>query len=151
MASPRNPPRGALRIVWKAHKIIWKFSGRRLGTRSMGMGVIELTTRGRRTGSARTVLLSCLDSPDGLVVAGTNAGLDQDPAWVQNLRVDPRAELATKAGGQLVTAEFLAGADHDDAWARFQAADDQYSRYATMLTRPVPIVRFGVRGDGGSP
>lgn len=137
-------------MIWKGHKIIWKFSGRRLGTRSMGMGVIELTTRGRRTGNARTVLLSCLDSPDGLVVAGTNAGLDQDPAWVQNLRMDPRAEIATKAGRHLVTAEFVAGADHDDAWSRFQAAHEQYVRYAALLTRPVPIVRFEVREDGGS-
>ena len=137
-------------MIWKAHKIIWKVSRRRLGTRSMGMGVIELTTRGHRTGNVRTVLLSCLDSPDGLVVAGTNAGLDRDPAWVQNLRMDPRAEIATKLGSELVTAEFLAGADHDVAWSRFQAADEQYVRYGALLTRSVPIVRLVVRGGGGS-
>jgi deazaflavin-dependent oxidoreductase (nitroreductase family) len=116
----------------------------------MGMGVIELTTRGHRSGSVRAVLLSYLDSPDGPLVAGTNAGLDRDPAWVQNLRAEPQAEFATRAGARLVTANFLAGADHDDAWSRFQAADAQYARYAAMLTRPVPIVRFEVRKDGGS-
>ena len=140
--SSSPPSRSALRFQWRAHKLIWRLSGGRLGRKVSGLPVLELTTTGRKSGEPRMILIWHLTDPGGPIIAGTNAGADYDPAWVKNLRANPAARM--RLGGTVtdVTAKFLEGPAHEAAWSRFLEADPTFGEYAKRLTRPVPLVQL---------
>ena len=59
--------------------------------------MIELTTTGRKSGQARTVLLtSPYQDGDTYVVVASRGGDDQHPAWFLNLRDNPTVEVSVK-------------------------------------------------------
>jgi F420H(2)-dependent quinone reductase len=140
MAGAPNRPR--MRLQWRLHKLLWRLSGGRLGTRVLGMPVLQLTTTGHRSGEPRTILITYVELDGRPVIAGTNAGADRDPAWVRNLRARPEATILRRGLTERIRAEFLEGADWERAWRLFEAADEGYKRYRAQLTRPIPIVRL---------
>ena len=82
-----------MRFQWRTHKLLWNLSGGRLGRRVAGMPVLELVTIGHKSGQERQILISYVGDDDAPLVVGSNAGRDVDPAWVKNLRVNPRARM----------------------------------------------------------
>ncbi len=62
-------------------------------------GWMLLTTRGRRTGLAREVLLPCVRTPDSIITMSTY-GMRSD--WIRNLRKDPAVRVT--CGGRVVPA-----------------------------------------------
>jgi deazaflavin-dependent oxidoreductase (nitroreductase family) len=106
---------------------------------AIGMPVLELVTTGRKTGRPRSILITYVDTPSGPAVAGTNAGAPTDPAWVKNLRVDPRAQV--RIGGRWWEAEgrFVEGPEWQEIWERFREHTG-YADYERMLARSIPIV-----------
>lgn len=54
---------------------------------------IRLTATGRTTGMAREVPLYAFEDGDRLVIVGSVGGAAKDPAWVGNLRAEPRAAV----------------------------------------------------------
>ena len=86
------------------HCAVLRVSGWRLGGRISELPVVLLTTRGRRSGKARTVPLMFLDE-DGYVLVGSNGGAVGDPGWVLNLRARPEATIEGAAGRVAVRAE----------------------------------------------
>lgn len=137
MESP--PPRSWMRFQWKAHKLVWNLSGGRLGSRAVGMPILELVTTGHRSGQARSILISYVETPDGLAIAGTNAGVDYDPAWVKNLSADKNARVRQQAKWREVRARFLEGPEWDAAWDLF-LEHSGYADYQRMTARHIPIV-----------
>ncbi len=130
-----------MRVVWKLHKLVWRASGGRLGRRMGGMPTLELTTTGHKFGERRTILIWYLDTGSGPAIVGTNAGASSDPAWVKNLRADPRGEVMIDGGRRPIVARFLDGDEHRMLWDRFKQANDAYAGYETMVTgRGIPIV-----------
>src|SRR5437867_7096888 len=67
-------------------------------------GWVLLTTRGRRTGLAREVLLPCARSKDTILVISTY-GWRSD--WIRNLRKDPRVRVARYGGSLVARAEVI--------------------------------------------
>jgi deazaflavin-dependent oxidoreductase (nitroreductase family) len=133
-------PRGILRLQWGLHRLVYRRSGGRIGTRVIGMPVLELTTTGRRSGEPRRVLLTYLDHEGGFLVAASNAGADRDPAWWRNLVEAP--EAAVRADGESfdVRARPLQGEERAAAWDRFVAADAGYGAYDAATDRDIPVV-----------
>jgi deazaflavin-dependent oxidoreductase (nitroreductase family) len=137
------PSRTTMRIQWKLHKLVWNLSGGRLGGRVVGMPVLELVTIGQRSGQQRHVLLTYVDEPSGPVVFGTNAGLDQDPAWVVNLRHAGALRMRTKGRWREVNpVEVVEEHERSQLWSKAVAVNKGYEDHLRTLTRPVPIIRL---------
>ena len=61
-AQVRLPPRWFIRVFWVAHRRLYRLTGGRLGLwrpKPGGWGAMRLTTRGRRTGRDRSVIVGC--------------------------------------------------------------------------------------------
>lgn len=129
-----------MRLQWQMHKLVWNLSGGRLGTRVMGMPVLELVTVGHRSGQERSILITYLPGDSGPVIAGTNAGAPHDPAWAKNLRAEPRARVREGGAWRHVRARFLEGEEHDRMWQQFVDSSDAYAAYRNMVDRPIPLV-----------
>jgi deazaflavin-dependent oxidoreductase (nitroreductase family) len=131
-----------MRFQWKMHKLVWNLSGGRLGRKVVGMPVLELVTIGHKSGQERQILITYVEHQGAPAIIGTNAGRNVDPAWVKNLRANPRARMRLAGEWRDIDAHELAGADHEAAWAEAVAASSVYAGYAEVLTRPIPIFRL---------
>ncbi len=105
-----------------------------------GLPVLELITIGRASGKPRSVLLNFVEHPEGVVVVGSNAGADTQPAWWRNLEANSSAKVRRAGSIERVSARELGGPERDDVWMMFVAANGAYAAYAAATTRLIPVV-----------
>jgi deazaflavin-dependent oxidoreductase (nitroreductase family) len=96
---PRLPVKDRLN-QWLEHGLDWRLRGPGIKLYRLTNGGISrlskvdlllLTTRGRRTGKQRTVVLPFFRDGASVVVVAANAGLPSNPDWFHNLQADPNA------------------------------------------------------------
>ena len=81
---------GTSRIVSRLHPRVYRLTGGRgIVGRSMGMRHVVVTTVGRRSGTVREIPLYATEDGPRLLLIGSYAGRDRDPAWVGNLEANP--------------------------------------------------------------
>ena len=110
-----------------------------------------LTTRGRRTGRDRTVVLQFFRDGEAMLLAAANDGGASHPGWYWNLTAEPRARVEVDGRTSAVRAEILPTAEAAAAWQRVVDRDPSYERYARATTRTIPLVRLVPLEPGGPP
>ena len=100
---------------------------------------INLTTTGRRTGTARTVPLFAFDDGERLIVVGSRGGSAKDPAWAGNLRADPRASVSRGKEEWPVRAYEAQGEERERLWQIVSAEFPTYESYRRRTTRTIPL------------
>lgn len=137
----REDARAEATQFWKHHKKVWADSNGSEMNEVLGMGVLELTTTGRRSGNSRSVLLTYLTDDDRWLVAASNLGSDHDPAWLQNLRAnDGSGSVTIGSETTPIRARALTGAERDQAYRRFVDTYDGYAAYEKWTDREIPVV-----------
>ena len=109
---------------------------------SRAVDVLLLTTRGRRSGRERTVVLQFFPDGDAMVVTAANDGGTSHPGWYFNLQGDPFARVEVLGRTIRVHAEELPAQAAADWWQRIVGRDPNYERYARATSRPFPILRL---------
>jgi F420H(2)-dependent quinone reductase len=101
-----------------------------------------LTTRGRKSGRERKVVLQYFPDGDAMVVVAANDGGAAPPAWYINLRSSPDAVVEVSGRRIPVHASELDGEEGATWWQRILAAAPAYKLYRRATTRPFPILRL---------
>lgn len=101
-----------------------------------------LTTRGRRSGRDRTVVLQWFPDGDVMVVVAANDGGTTDPAWFLNLVAEPRARVEVEGRRIDVCAEILGPRASESLWPWIVERSPEYERYRRATDRPFPVVRL---------
>ena len=102
---------------------------------------VRLTTIGRMTGQHREIPLYAFEDGDRLVVVGSRGGAAKDPAWVGNLRPEPRATVRVGRDEREVRAREV-GLDDDDRarlWELVCAAFPMYATFQRRTKRTIPL------------
>jgi deazaflavin-dependent oxidoreductase (nitroreductase family) len=136
-------------FVPRVHRWLYRRTGGRLGHGVIGVPALLLHSTGRRSGLRRTAALVYGRDGGSYVVAASNYGDDHDPAWLDNLRADPRVQL--QIARRHVDAEARIVLPGDPDYPRLLAAmnrvnRDRYDLYRAQTTRPIPLVVFQVTG-----
>lgn len=128
------PPRPVVRLAWKIHRGLVRYSDGRLGLTEPTPdkeGLAQLTTIGRKSGQERIVMIAYLKDGDDFVTIAMNGWAEADPAWWLNMIANPKATLLTKTGKVPVAGRAAElGAEHDRLWQRWRELDkfiDQHS------------------------
>jgi deazaflavin-dependent oxidoreductase (nitroreductase family) len=100
---------------------------------------VRLTTTGRRTGQRRQVTLYGWPEGEAIVIVGSWGGAARDPAWVMNLRADPRSRLRVGRDEWDVVAREVIGAERDRLWALVCEAFPLYATYQRRTSRLIPL------------
>ncbi|MFI9505278.1 nitroreductase family deazaflavin-dependent oxidoreductase [Nocardia sp. NPDC052566] len=116
------------------------------GTVRLGpVGLIAVTTRGRRSGQPRTVLLSHYSrADDGYVVIGTHGASRRQPAWYYNISADPRVTVTADGRTRPMLAHIIDNPERRHLLRRYALRG--YGIPALIIsnalvdTRTVPIV-----------
>jgi deazaflavin-dependent oxidoreductase (nitroreductase family) len=104
--------------------------------------VLELTTRGRKSGRPHSVMLtSPVQQGATLVVVASRGGDDRSPAWLLNLQDDPEVEVAFKgAAKQRMRARIATPAERARLWPPVVADHQNHAAYQAKTSRQIPLV-----------
>jgi len=134
-------------LAARVDPVLFRWShGRVTVTGRPTLPMLTLTTTGRRSGQQRSVQLAHLALADGswLVVASA-MGQDADPAWLHNLRADPRAHVLLPGREVDVLASVLGPREAAQRWPSLVRTIPQLRTYARRTTRDIPVVRLTPR------
>ena len=136
------PSNLALKTMNAVHRGMLTASFGKLGYDVSNMPVLELTTTGRKTGQARSCMLtSPLVEGDTVVVVASRGGDDIHPAWFHNLTANPDVQVAFKGGpakpfhARVATAE-----ERARMWPIITSKHKNYAGYQKKTDREIPLV-----------
>ncbi len=128
---------------WVAAQVkLYEESNGTAGTelRDLGLPVIIVTHRGKKTGAIRkTPLMRVVDGKNYILVA-SQGGAPKHPLWYHNLKADPNVEIRDKAE---VTAmrvrEVVDSAERQRLWDLAVQAYPPYQAYQARTDRVIPL------------
>jgi deazaflavin-dependent oxidoreductase (nitroreductase family) len=104
-----------------------------------GNELLLLTTTGAKSGEPRVAPLSVRRIDGKLVIIAGYGGADIDPAWVHNLRVNPRAHVEIGTDSFDVVARELGAAEREEIIPKINATTSAFAEYQAKVSRVIPI------------
>ncbi|HEU4757569.1 MAG TPA: nitroreductase/quinone reductase family protein [Agromyces sp.] len=130
-----------MRALSRFHMWVIRVTRGRLGWRLAGMTTVELHMTGRRTGQARTAILSApIVEPGRVVLVASKGGADRHPAWYLNLVAHPDVVIELVDERRAVRARTATPGEKAELWPRVTAAYPGYARYQARTRRDIPLV-----------
>jgi deazaflavin-dependent oxidoreductase (nitroreductase family) len=101
--------------------------------------LLLLTTTGAKSGQSRVSPLAYFRIDGKLIIIGSFAGAPFNPAWVHNLRANPRAQVEVGTDSFDVTARELPAAERDALFDKIAAAAPGFGEYQSKTSRVIPL------------
>jgi deazaflavin-dependent oxidoreductase (nitroreductase family) len=111
----------------------------KVGGQFEGADLLLLTTTGAKSGQPRLSPLAYFRVDGKLLIIGSFAGADVNPAWVHNLRANPSARVEIGNESSDVTARELPAAERDDLFPKITAVAPGFAEYQAKTTRVIPV------------
>jgi len=123
------------------HGIIDEFRANdgKVGGQFAGADLLLLTTTGAKSGQSRVSPLAYFRIDGKLIIIGSFAGAPISPAWVHNLRAEPRAHIEVATDAFDVTARELPPGERDELYPRITAAAPGFAEYQAKTSRVIPL------------
>jgi len=104
-----------------------------------GADLLLLSTTGAKSGQPRLSPLAYFRVDGKLLIIGSFAGADVNPAWVHNLRANPSAHVEIGDESSDVTARELPPAERDELFPKITAVAPGFAEYQAKTTRVIPV------------
>jgi deazaflavin-dependent oxidoreductase (nitroreductase family) len=111
----------------------------KVGGQFEGADLLLLTTTGAKSGQPRVSPLAYFRIDGKLLILGSFAGSDVNPAWVHNLRANPAARVEIGNDPSDVTARELPSGERDELFGQITAAAPGFAEYQAKTTRVIPV------------
>ena len=111
----------------------------KVGGPFQGGTLLILHTSGAKSGAPRLSPLAYLDVDGQLLIVGSYAGAPKDPAWVHNLRANPRAHIEIGTDAYDVTARELPRDERDEVFRKVTAVAPFFGEYQSKTSRVIPL------------
>ena len=111
----------------------------KVGGQFANANLLLLTTTGAKSGKERISPLAYFRIDGRLIIIGSFAGSDVNPAWVHNLRANPAARVEIGNDSSDVTARELPFDERDELFGQITAAAPGFAEYQAKTTRVIPV------------
>src|ERR1700754_2047723 len=118
----------------------------KVGGQFEGADLLLLTTTGAKSGQPRVSPLAYFRIAGKLLIIGSFAGADVNPAWVHNLRANPSAHIEVGDESSDVTARELPPAERDELFPKITAAASGFAEYQAKTSRVIPLFELQPAG-----
>ena len=105
-----------------------------------GTSTLLLTTKGRKSGKARTTPLIYGTSGDAFVVVASKGGADEPPGWYANLEEDPDVEVQVRDEVFPARARTAKPDEKPELWEQMVGHWPDYDAYQERTDREIPVV-----------
>jgi F420H(2)-dependent quinone reductase len=137
----------AMRAVTQAHVAVFRATGGHVGGRfrvgsafPRGVPVCLLTTRGRKSGKARTCALVYLPDGERVVLVASRGGTGQSPQWYFNALHQPHVLVQTRGRARRMVAREAEGDERASLWERLVGFYPEYGAYQSWTDRVIPVI-----------
>ena len=117
----------------------FRANGGKVGGPFENADILLLTTTGAKTGQSRLSPLAYFRIDGKLIIIGSFAGADFNPAWVHNLRANPQAHIEVGTDSYDITARELSPQERDEIFAKVTAASPGFADYQAKTSRVIPL------------
>ncbi len=119
----------------------------KVGGRFEGNQLLLLTTKGAKSGKPRVAPLVVFRIDGKLLIVAGYGGADVNPAWVHNLRANPRAHVEVATDSFEVVAHELNSSERETIIPKINAAVPAFAfaNYQSKTKRTIPI--FELQAD----
>jgi len=117
----------------------FRSNGGTVGGPFRGATLLLLTTTGTKSGQPRLSPLAYLTIDGAMIIVGSFAGADVNPAWVHNLRANPKARIEVGADAYDVIAHELPPAARDQVFPKVVALAPGFGDYQAKTDRVIPL------------
>lgn len=101
---------------------------------------IRLVSTGRHSGAPRKATLYAYGDAERLVIVGSRGGAARHPAWVHNLRAEPRVLVRRgRAAEAMLAHEVTDAGERARLWQLVTAAFPLYATYQRRTSRTIPL------------
>jgi deazaflavin-dependent oxidoreductase (nitroreductase family) len=121
----------------------FRANGGKVGGPFEGGNLLLLTTTGAKSGQPRLSPLAYFTVDDKIIVVGSYAGADIDPAWVHNLRKNPLAHIEVGTTDYDVIARELPSAERDEVYPTLVEQSPVFGEYQAKTDRVIPLFELG--------
>ncbi|CAO5192581.1 F420H(2)-dependent quinone reductase [Frankia sp. AiPs1] len=129
------------KVLNRAHGVVVRLTGGRLGWRAAGMPVLEVITIGRRSGRPHTLrLTSPLREGSTIVLVASRGGDDRDPDWFLNICANPQVQVRARGEQWRSMRGRPATADERGRLWPAVVANRWYRGYETKTQRVIPLI-----------
>ncbi|MFD0690728.1 nitroreductase family deazaflavin-dependent oxidoreductase [Actinomadura fibrosa] len=164
-AAASGPPKGLdsplmpkiLKVMSRANVAVYRATGGRVGGRwrvgaafPRGVPVCLLTTRGRKTGRARTLPLLFMEDGERVVLVASQGGAPRNPLWYLNLLAEPRVVVQVRRDVRRMRARTAEEGERAELWPRLVAMYADFDRYQSWTDRRIPVVICEPVRDGAA-
>lgn len=129
-------------LFGQEHVDRYRATGGEEGHDWQGTQALILTTKGRKSGEPRTVMLtSPLQEGDTYVVVASRGGDDKAPAWLYNVEACADVTVSVSGGpAQPWKARVATADERARMWPVLSTAHKNYAGYQKKTTREIPLV-----------
>ncbi|HYJ54746.1 MAG TPA: nitroreductase family deazaflavin-dependent oxidoreductase [Mycobacterium sp.] len=117
----------------------FRANGGKVGGPFEGGTLLLLHTTGAKTGKTRLSPLAYLTIDDKMLIIGSYAGAPKDPAWVHNLRANPRAYIEVGTDAYDVDVRELPDDERDATYPKLTEVAPVFAEYQAKTTRAIPL------------
>jgi deazaflavin-dependent oxidoreductase (nitroreductase family) len=139
-------PKGAAvfaRVATRVDRVVMKWTRGRItsgiGSR-FGGNIALVVMRGAKTGLERTTPLLATPDEERLVLIGSNAGGDKNPAWCKNLAKTPQCRALFRGVWRDYEAHEAQGDERARLWELAVAGYPGYATYQARVARRLPVM-----------
>ncbi len=140
----RLPPRWFVVTAWHVHRGMFRATAGRKGLwppRPGNWGTLRLTTTGRRSSEARSVIVAYVEDGPNLISMAMNGWGAAEPAWWLNLQAHPQAVVALPGGiRREVLGRAAVGPEPERLWQTFRELDQKLDGYAARRPRETAVI-----------
>ncbi len=130
------------KLVTAFHVWLYRSSGGKRGARMANHDLVLLTTKGRKSGIQRDVVIVSFEDGADRVVVASKGGAPSDPAWFVNLKADPNVTVQLGPEVYAAKAVVVAPEERDRLWKKVVSEMPNFGEYEKKTTRVIPLVRL---------
>jgi deazaflavin-dependent oxidoreductase (nitroreductase family) len=117
----------------------FRANGGKVGGPFEGGALLLLHTTGAKTGRRRLSPLAYLTVDGKMLIVGSYAGAPKDPAWVHNLRANPRAYIEVGTDAYDVTVRELPADEREATYPKIIEQAPVFAEYQAKTDRVIPL------------
>ena len=131
-------------ITWFGgfHGTVLRLSSGKLMHSLMGLNMLLLSTKGRRTGRFRDTPLLYLKDEDRYYCVASFGGNDRHPQWFLNLIEHSNVTLSIRGRHVRAKAKLASANERDQAWNTLIDYYPPFAKYQERTARSIPVIAF---------
>lgn len=134
-------------VTARLDPIIYRWTRGRLNSTGVILfPALALTTKGRKSGTKRTVQLAYVAFDDNAYLVASNFGKERHPAWMHNIEANPDVAVQIGSDRYQVTAERLTEDEKAAVWDRLVVEVPNFDAYEKRSGRTLRVFRLPIPG-----